>query len=456
MVTRFRSSVWCQGLYAGLVCAAALLGVLLLRRALPSYFPQNWASANEYDALIDWKAARLFWLGISPYSAEGLKLSELSGMGHPPTTAFWYLPMAEFSKETAAELTSVSALMLLPLHVYLCARELRFPAPIATAWLATAALLCTSWFHYHFVIVQLSEHIAFLYVLAWWFLRRGQDGRAGLCLGAAMTIKLFPGLLVLLLLFGRRFRGVAAAAGTFSAIALVMTWAYGPSSWLQFLEYQAPTSKRWMGSLQNSSLSGLLTRLLSPACEGTSSPTQASTVLAIVLSSCLLALGVWLCRSHLRLARQSDPRAIDAPFALFTLLSAFLNAWAWEHYFVLAVQPIMVLAALFVGVWRRKFRSWCDETSGGRDLLGFSFVTLTAAAGLAAVFWSFSLNFREKDQLRKLWFQTKDPFYHTHMHLLEAANLLPWIVPILLCVPAMLISRRLYARAQGPSSGALG
>jgi Glycosyltransferase family 87 len=444
MVTRFRSSLWLQGLYVAGVCAAALLGLWLLRRAIPGYFPQNWAAANEYDALTDWKAARLFWLGVSPYSAEGLRLNELTGMGHPPTMAFWYLPLAEFSKEVVAELTSMSALCLIPLHVYLCAKELRFPAPIATAWVGGAALLCTSWFQYHFGIVQLSEHIAFLYVLAWSFLRRGQDLRAGICLGAATSFKLFPGLLVLLLLLGGRFRGFFAACSAYLAIALVMTWAYGPKSWLQFLEQQAPISKRWMGSIQNSSLPGLVTRLLSPACEGTAIPTHTGTLLVIAVSCCLLALAAWLCRSHLRQAREGDARAIDLPFALFALLSAFLNAWAWEHYFVIAVQPIMILMALFVSLWRRTFCRWCAEASGGKSLALVSLVTVGAGASLALVFWSLSLNFREKDQLRVLWFQTHAAFYHTHMHLLEAANFVPWVVPIALCVPALLLSRNLY------------
>jgi hypothetical protein len=462
MITRFRSSIWCQALYVAIVIAAALLGVLLLRDAIPNYFPRDWAAANEFDALTDWKAARLFWLGISPYSAEGLKINDLSGMGHPPTMAFWYLPLADFPKATAAEFTSVSALFMVPVHVYLCAKELRFPAPIATAWLGSAALLATSWLHYHFIIVQLSEHIAFLYVLTWWFLRRGHDLRAGLCLGVATTFKLFPGLLVLMLLLGRRYRGFVAACGTYLAVALVMTIAYGPRSWLQFFEQQAPISKRWMGSLQNSSLSGLVTRLLSPACDGISQPTTTGTLIVIAVSCCLLALAAWTCRVHLRQARDSHAHAIDLPFSLFALLSVFLNAWAWEHYFVLAILPIMVLVKNFVSVWRRTFCRWCDEATDHRSLLGVSSVMITVAASLTLVFWSFTVNFREKDDLRALWFQTHNPFYHTHMHILEAANLLPWIVPILLCFPALLMSRSLYSPSEaspetaGASSGALG
>jgi hypothetical protein len=449
MVARFRSSPWSQAAHVAFLWAATLIGILLAARALPGYFPQDWTTSNEYDALVDWKAARHFWLGINPYSPLGLQLSDLKGMGHPPTTAFWYLPFAELPKETVAELTSVSMLFLVPLHIYLCAKELAFPAPGAVAWLATGALLCTSWLRYHFGIIQLSEHIAFLYVAAWWFLRRRQDVSAGLCLGAATSLKLFPGLLVVLLLFGRRFRAVAAATGLYVAIALVMTMAYGPRSWLDFFQQQGPISDRWMGSVQNSSLHGLLTRLLSPACEGVVTPTRTGTLLAVGLSVCLLGLATWFSRAPLRRARCSDPRAIDLPFALFVLLSAFLNAWAWEHYFVLAIQPLLILAAAFAAVWRQTFRRWCAEETGGRSLLGVSLATSAAAAGFALVFWSLSLEFREKEHLRKLWLQYRDPFYHSHLHILEAANILPWVVPIALCFGALALSRRLYFQDSG-------
>jgi hypothetical protein len=449
MLARFRSSPWSQALHVAFACAAALLGIVLVARAMPGYFPQNWSVSNEYDALVDWKAARHFWRGINPYSPLGLELSDLKGMGHPPTTAFWYLPFAELPKETIAELTSVSMLFLVPLHVYLCAKELSFPAPLAVAWLATGLLLCTSWLRYHFSIIQLSEHIAFLYVLAWWLLRRRRDVSAGLCLGAATSLKLFPGLLVLMLLLGRRFRAFVAACGTYLAIASVMTIAYGPRSWLDFFQQQGPISERWMGSVQNSSLHGLLTRLISPACEGPVTPTRTATQLAVGVSVCLLGLAAWSSRSPLQRARESDPRAIDVPFALFVLLSAFLNAWAWEHYFVLVIQPIMILAAVFAAAWRQTFRRWCDEEAGGRSLLRVSLAASAAAAGLAAVFWSLRLEFREKEHLRKLWLDYHDPFYHSHMHILEAANVLPWVVPIALCFGAIALGRRLYFQDSG-------
>src|SRR5688500_17425753 len=102
LVDRFRPSLPWQILRIVLVGAALLLSFEFVRRAIPLYFPRDWTKAHEYDALADWKGARLFVLGQSPYTAEGLAAIGQSSMGHPPTTPFWYLPLAGFEKSVVA------------------------------------------------------------------------------------------------------------------------------------------------------------------------------------------------------------------------------------------------------------------------------------------------------------------------------------------------------------------
>lgn len=142
-----------------------MLSYELARRAIPQYFPRDWANAHDFDALLDWKSARLFLQGKSPYTAEGLAFLRQDGMGHPPTTPFWYLPLADFEKPVVAQLSAFLLLVLLPLHAFLCAKALKYPFPLATALLVSSAVTATSWLAYHFDAIQFSEPIAFLYVL---------------------------------------------------------------------------------------------------------------------------------------------------------------------------------------------------------------------------------------------------------------------------------------------------
>jgi hypothetical protein len=122
-----------------------------------------------------------------------------------------------FRRRLVAELAALSGLIILPIHIYLTAKELKFPAPVATAFVTAAAVSTTMWMHYNFTVVQTSELIAFLYVLAWRDLRHRMDVRAGLLIGFAMTLKLFPGLMIFMLLAARRFRAFLVASSVFLA-----------------------------------------------------------------------------------------------------------------------------------------------------------------------------------------------------------------------------------------------
>ncbi len=216
MHSRYKSPLLYKVVYWAFVVISAAISIELMRHSLPRYLPKDWAAVHELDVLTDWKAARMFRLGVSPYTTLGLSMlgTGQQQVGWPPTTGFWFLPMTDFPKAIVAELMSITIFILLVPHLYLTAKTLKWPAPLSVAILGTGLVMSTIWAQYHFDIIQVSEHIAFLYVIAWLCLRRGMDVRAGICIGAAMTLKLFPGLMVVMLLLGRRWRGVAAATVT--------------------------------------------------------------------------------------------------------------------------------------------------------------------------------------------------------------------------------------------------
>lgn len=443
MLERFRPAPAVRVPRLLLACAAVALSIELMRRAIPMYLPRDWQSAHELDALADWKGARLFLLGKSPYTPEGLAEMGQASMGHPPTAPFWYVFLADFDKSVAAQLTSALLLILLPLHTFLCAKEFRFPVPLATALLTASAIATTGWLQYHFDVVQTSEPIAFLYVVSWCLLRRGRDASAGVCLGAALTLKLFPGLLLVLLLLGRRFRALFAAAGTYLAVAAFMTRGYGLRCWLDFFQAQGGISQDWLGSRNNSSLHGLVVKVLTPSCVGPGSPSKRATLISIALSLALVALAAWLSNAHLKAARTDERRAIDVPFALFVLLSAFLNAWAWEHYFVLIIQPLFILLATFSATWWATLRRWREDEHYPSGRLGrVSLAALLGVAGVLLTVRALSVNIWERYSMSDLWFKHHLPFYHHQLHLLEIVNFGCWVLPISLCFLALPLSRR--------------
>jgi hypothetical protein len=443
VINRFRVSPVATLCYWLFVVTCIAVSIELLRRSLPSYLPLEWARAHELDALSDWKAARLFRLGINPYTDFGLSMLGQSVMGHPPSTPFWFLPMVDFVKPLAAELSTLVIWFLIAPHIYLCLKELHWPAPVAIAGLFSSLAISSTWMLYHFRAIQLSEPIAFVYVLSWLFLRRGQDVRAGLCIGSAATLKLFPGIMVIMLLLARRWRGFFAATLTYGAIVAVMTWTYGVDSWLQFFALQKPIAAIWHGSLQNSSLSGLVTQVLYPFCDSIAYPSKEAAFISSAGSIVLLAAATWFSRNHFRRALDSDKRAIDLPFTLFALLSVFLNPWVWEHYYFLVIHPLLLIVTQFWLSFRVTYRRWSD---GGLSPIRFQTmvgITGFAFTALAFALYALSREIWATSWYVEVWKLSSEPVFHSQAHFLQVLNFAPWIISILLCFIALAITRRL-------------
>jgi len=456
MLRRFAPSPLQKLLYGLFVCFCLAWALELLRRGLPGYLVVDWANCHEGDWLADWRGAQLFRIGMSPFTQEGLNAMghSTNPFGHAPPAPFVFLPFTDLPKALVAELVALSALMILPIHIYLTTKELKFPAPIATTALATAAVITTMWMHYHFTVIQSSELIAFLYVLAWWSLRRRMDVRAGLLIGFAATLKLYPGLMIFMLLAARRFRAFLAASTVFFGVAMYMTRGYGIQGWIQFAANQGPISINWMGNMQNSSVYGLVSRLLAPFHPDTVQVEPTFKAIAIVISIVLVALSVWVCWGPTKRAKEADPSAIDLPFVLFSLLSAFLNSWAWEHYFCLIIQPMFVLLAVYWRSFYATLREFCDDACSARKLLTVAAISAFAIGVLFFLARVLSVNYWTREQFAILWRKHPLPFYYQQLHAIQAATYGPWIVVIVLSFGALLLSRqlKLVTRSDRPNT----
>src|SRR5438309_160205 len=71
-----------------------LVTLLLLSYAIPRMV-DAWKQ-YPWDGKVDWIAARAYVEHRNPYSPEELKKVKLDGLGHPPTTSFWWLPFAHY------------------------------------------------------------------------------------------------------------------------------------------------------------------------------------------------------------------------------------------------------------------------------------------------------------------------------------------------------------------------
>jgi hypothetical protein len=423
-------------LHLAFVFVALVLAVRWAQEALPRYLPKDWARAHEFDAFEYWGAARLFLRSINPYSKQGLEAMH-TAFGHPPTAVFWVLPIARLDKPIAAELMALSAWLLLALHLYVCAREIRFPAPIALTILLFAWSLTTQGFVMHWHAIQSSEQIAFALVVAWVYLRRGREWPAGVALGVAACFKIFPAIIYLLLLLARRFRAFVAACLTLGLAVAIVTARFGIDVWQEFLVQQKPVANMWLGSVRNGSLHGAILRLLSPVCVSAPVPSSKASLIATAISILLLAGATFASLGVLRRARQEDPRAIDVPFALFTSIAVFTNVWVWEHYWVLLIQPAFVVAKTLYVKLRDTLNGWFEETTTNRALAVTTLASAVGAVGILTVAKLLQTQSIRTESLLAEYYATKSVWSHRQLHLYEVFNTAPWVIMIVLCFIAV-------------------
>ncbi len=392
-------------LYA--VVGTALM-VLLLSHAIPA---TRAAFADyPYDGKVDWLAARAFWDGRNPYSPEELQRTKLDGLGHPPTTSFWWLPLAHLKlSQISPVVGALIALALLTTYLML-AHELAWPLWPLSALLLFAAVTSRGWMTYHFSIVQISGFLGLLYFLAWMALRRGYDVAAGVLFGCACTIKLFPGLMVLMLLLARRWRAVAAAVAVYLAVAAVMTARFGAVAWWQYVGSEKAITDYWIGSVHNASLYGVILRVLVPACHGSIASQPTCTAIALVLTAVLTYIAWGLSRRALAEGR------VDLPFALFAIVSVFANPFTFEHYFALLVFPLALVATAAVGAARLGMPR--------REVAGVA-ALLTVAAGLLCIDFHYTDTLTWQSHRLKHALELAN-WVHMPLVFIAAASLLVW------------------------------
>ena len=398
-----------------LVCAC--LAAWLVFDALPVV--DQILHTRPGDGVVDWLGARAWLAHVNVYSPEGLQAYGLGpyGFAHPPTAPFWLLPYTAFDVDGLGMMMGWTTILLLVFHVAATARALDLPLSLAA--LAFALVLHASWMHDDLRQAQVSEPIAFLYLIAWLALREERDLGAGVAIGLACTFKPFAGVLWLMLVCLRRWRAAAAAIAAWAAIATVMTARFGLVAWRQWNEFNHATAVVWMGHIRNATLPGVILRAAHPICQGRGpGPTLATTILAVLAGALILAACWWLSRRASATTRRGQ---IDVLFVAWATASVFVNPVAWEHYALLLLTPLAILLAAALD-WQR--------TRAAR--IG-ALVAAIATAALLSI-----------DMYRKV--RAVD---HVRKHLLEAANWAPWAIVLIAALYLMGSDARAARRRYG-------
>jgi hypothetical protein len=222
-------------------------------------------------------------------------------------------------------------------------------------------------------------------VLGWRALRRGRPITAGIWIGLAAAIKLYPGLLIVALVVRRDWRGLAAAtlvgAGLWIGSALVV----GCVDMEKFIRERAPANTRMhIGHGENLSMAGAVHQAFDRL--GNDSPwldriaqrpdlADALTWAGRSVVVLLVAIGVFRARRGFNYA--------DQVFAVLVPGMLLLSPLTWLHAVPMMILPVAVLARAEVGIRLIALIGCSAAVSLNRHWIAVQWVTLTGGSGPA-------------------------------------------------------------------------
>ena len=342
----------------GKVVWGSLFGALLLYlTCIDPLLCRIFTESGPRDFAQEWLSARNYFSGISIYTNQletlPLHLGQhyhpsrdivLEWNAHPPASVLVSLPLAALNYSSALLLWNLLSLAALVASIYLLARELRLRL---TAWaclpIATLILLATYMGPLRAQLEQGQWNLILVLLLTgtWTTSRAQRYGLAGVLLGLATALKLFPGLLIVVFLLQRRWRLVACATAVVLGMNLLTVLVFGLETYHSYLFTVMPHLERFRSFGSGISLKMFWCRLLNPADGDRVTPFLHAPQLAgsfFALSSLLLLAGLtllsWVARSR---------KDRDGVFALGLVTMVLVSPVAWDHYILLLLPAVLIL-----------------------------------------------------------------------------------------------------------------
>jgi hypothetical protein len=308
---------------------------------------------HNNDYFQDWASARNYWSGLPIYTPHSTTIPLYQGRppsepelrleynAHPPTSVLLALPLAWLDYDDAVlawNLVSLAALLASLAIVAVALPELK---PL---FLPAAALLpfCIP-IYGNFQQGQLTLMLLFLITAAWALERSGRSGIAGLLVGTAAAIKLFPAYMGVYFLAQRQWRALLAAAAAFTAWTLATAAMLGRQTYDDYLHIVLPYLKVFSTLGFNYSLAGFWNKLFDPAGEG-------SVVVPVWYSPAVAHFGTILSNVAVTAVtaavafRAKSPGGRELAFGTTVTAMLLASPVTWDISMVLLLVPIALVA----------------------------------------------------------------------------------------------------------------
>lgn len=326
----------------------------------PGYFAAlRPAKGQILDFFKEWAAVKNHRVGIPVYSDQeqalkkhlNLKLTNSGSFferynAHPPTANLICFPFAFLTYQDAHLAWNLVSIILLCLILSWIMKELQFQM---TAWMTLAlitVLLACDPLQQTLIQGQLNLLLAFLIVAAWRAGKAGNSFGAGICLGLATAIKIYPAYLFLYFLVRKEWRAVAGGIISLILITLFTAAVFGFEAYRDYVTVAVPVvggasnTNNW----GNSSLLAFWERLFVQSTPTIRPIVDSPTLLAITVWSSwisvtmLAVIAIWKTRTE---------KFSEQAYAITITAMLLMTPTTWHHYFIILLFPVGLLLALY-------------------------------------------------------------------------------------------------------------
>ena len=374
---------WIWAALAVLAVVNLLPGFIDVMRPGPTEgvdFFQEWASAKNHllrkPVYSDLETSARVYLGYTLAPGEEMHIRINA---HPPTSVLVALPFARLDYPNATLAWNVVSLLALALTLWLMGRGLGLRPEPWVVMPAVTLILLSSPLRQQINHGQLNLILLCLLTLIWSAERSGRWIWAGIALGAATAIKLFPGFLFLYFIVRRRWAVVGAGMAALAALTLATVAILGLDSYTSYVRDVMPQVSIFRNWWPNASLAGFWIKwfdtgavcpLVDPALPDYLPPLARQPWLARLgwIVSTLAVLFAWACIVWRARNRQQEGLAFGLTLTTMLLVSPL----TWDHYFLLILLPLaqlwivlstarrerLVLLLLFICLWASPYAVW--------------------------------------------------------------------------------------------------
>jgi hypothetical protein len=328
-------------LLVGSVQFTAFVGALRHAPGIVSDFYQDWASGRNW------------WNGLPVYTDHRVTIPRYIGPvdpfclrvefnAHPPSSILVIIPWATMDYRAALLGWNLLSLGMLLASLEIIRRSLEVPLTARLIASAVIFLLLSRPLFMQLFHGQWNLMLLLLVTGTWAADRSGRPAWAGLLLGGATAIKLFPGFLFLYFLARRQWTTMIAGALAFGMATGFTAGLLGPEVYRVYFQEILPRLAPVRSSWYNASLVGFWSRLFDPA-------TTEVHVLPLWRSSMALRVAVLLSELAViitlaRLVRSADTRnARDHAFGFALTGMLLVSPITWDHSLLLLLLPISIL-----------------------------------------------------------------------------------------------------------------